>query len=238
MIQFTADTLRDHYMADLLLPDTFHGRPDTPKVRNIQHWKAIEPFYGTSGTPMEIDLFDPTRNFWVWSDPHFYHNNIIDYANRPYPNLDLMHQCLRENYRKRVMGQDVSFWLGDIGFKNSSAINALFDDLPGYKIHIVGNHDMDRDGKLARLNFNERYVAYPLMVTTPADEKFPKMTFQILMTHYHLDNVPKGCINIHGHLHQWKTDKPWNVSVCVEHTAYHPVNLRTIALNIRDRIKT
>jgi len=92
-MKLTHETLRDLYLKDLELPDTHHGRT-TPKVRYPEQWKNIVPFLA-NGTALTIDLAALTdRDVWVWSDQHFGHNNIIEYAERPFLDVNSMNDAL------------------------------------------------------------------------------------------------------------------------------------------------
>ena len=205
------EQLRDAYLKDLELPDTFHGRT-TPKVRYLEQWKSIEPHY-KHGSPLDV----LGRKVWVWSDIHFGHNNIIGYTNRPFDDVASMNEAMIQSYINTVGPNDVVIWNGDIGFKSAGIIRDLLARLPGYKIQVVGNHDIDRAGKLIDYDMDERHLCYDLKLEG----------IQLLFTHYPMDRVPKGCVNVHGHIHQ-NTAYHWSINVCVEHTNYTPRSLDSI----------
>jgi calcineurin-like phosphoesterase family protein len=206
------------------MPDTFHGRT-TPKVREIYHWKQIKTFLAEGETPRVVGL-DPfgATNIHVWSDIHFGHGNIIKYCNRPFPDRRLMDQCLMGNYQNVVKHDDIVIWGGDIGFMKEHDINHILNQLPGYKIQIVGNHDIHRDGRVYELAFNERHLCFVLNVE---DVDFE---YQLLFTHYPLDptNVPDGCYNVHGHIHNHLVPGNKHINMCVEHTGYRPMNIKEV----------
>lgn len=221
----TYDNLRALYLKDLENPDVFHGR-STPKVRNIKQWKDITPIL-TTGHQRKLDPLDEHGpKIYVWSDIHFFHKNIIKYCNRPYPSVALMNQCLIGNYLNVVNPEDVVIFGGDIGFGSEKEINEILYNLPGYKIQIVGNHDIHRDGTLYQLAFDETHLSLPVNVVGG------EYDFQLLFTHYPMDNVPKRCVNVHGHIHN-KLANSWNINMCVEHTNYAPLPLS----NVIDRAK-
>lgn len=215
-MKLTNETLRLLYLDDLTLPDTTHDH--RVKVRAPNHWKMITPTYKTA--PIQLDACGD-RHIWVWSDQHFGHKNIIKYCNRPFPNPELMAQCLIGNYLNVVKPEDVVIFNGDFGFMPVPQLNEILDQLPGYKIQVVGNHDMHRDGKLYALNVDERHLC--MVVDVPDHD----IEYQMLFTHYPMTNVPENCINVHGHTHQHIME-PHNINVCVEHTNYAPKNLNQI----------
>jgi calcineurin-like phosphoesterase family protein len=220
MSNMTHEQLRELYLEDLKLPDTFHGRT-TPKVRYPGIWESITPYYKT--TPMDIS----GKRVWVWSDIHFGHKNIIKYAGRPFDDVSAMHYALITAYKKLVAPEDVVIWNGDISFMGLTPTNEILASLPGYKIHIVGNHDIDRSGKLIKFDVDERHMCYAVMLDG----------VQLLFTHYHMDVVPKGAVNVHGHIHQ-QTANPWNINVCVEHTNYAPMLLTDLLPRARDYLES
>ena len=225
-MRLTNEELRTLYLEDLTLPDDTHG--GRVKVRDRGPWEAVQPFYKTE--PLTIDVFG-SRDIWVWSDQHFGHKNIIKYCNRPYPSPDMMNTCLLGNYLNVVKPDDIVIFGGDVGFMSENKINEVLDQMPGYKIQIVGNHDLHRDGKLYNLNFDERHLC---MVVDVVDHD---MEYQLLFTHYPMTNVPNGCINVHGHIHQHDlSDMGPNINISVEHTNYAPKSLRDVASRARNYI--
>lgn len=214
----TYDTLRAWYLRDLELPDTYHGRT-SPKVRDLAPWKAIASRtmpYGRqkyeAGAPGDT---------WVWSDNHFGHKNIIKYADgmRPYESVEAMNQAMFDNCLAVVKPQDTLIFVGDIAFMSVNGMNEILRNMPGYKIQIVGNHDIDRKGQLIDYQVHERHLC--MVHDVPGTE------FQLLFTHYPLDNVPPNCVNVHGHIHQ-NLAQAHNINVCVEHTGCAPLNIKTV----------
>ncbi|TFG98345.1 hypothetical protein E4H12_06275 [Candidatus Thorarchaeota archaeon] len=223
-MKHTNQTLRDLYLQDLALMDTGHHR-GRPKVRDLRPWKDIRTYVATGGEPRVLDPFG-TTNVYVWSDIHWGHNNIIKYSNRPYPNKELMNQCLIGNYLNVVTYNDIVIFGGDIGFMKEDQINNILNQLPGYKIQIVGNHDINRDGKVMDLAFDERHLCFVM------DVDDHDMDYQLLFTHYPLDisNVPEGCFSVHGHIHTNIVPGNQHINICVEHTGYKPVLLKDYVL--------
>ena len=225
----TDQQLRTLYLADLTNPDIHHGRT-APKVRNLQPWKTFTPVI--KNETIEVNPY--TRNVWVWSDIHWGHKNIIKYTApcRPFDDVIQMNEALTANYMNVVGPDDIVIFGGDIGFMPIPRINAILNSLPGYKIGIVGNHDIDRQGRVYELDFDEHLLCRVVNVVDPEDN----FTYQLLFTHYPMDSVPPGCHNIHGHIHQ-HTANEWNTNICVEHTGCAPINLLSLLPSIKTRIK-
>jgi len=75
------------------------------------------------------------------SDLHIGHANVIKFSNRPFRDLDHMHQVLIRNFNASVPKDGVCYFLGDIGMGSSELVKSIISQLNGTKILIVGNHD-------------------------------------------------------------------------------------------------
>ena len=196
--------LRELYLEDLALEKTFEGKT-FKRVKNINHWKAIKS-YAYNG------FVDPTgKRILVWSDTHFGHRNIIKYCNRPFKDQYQMNTDMLVNYRREVTDKDIVIFGGDVSFMGVEKTNDLLHRMPGYKILIVGNHDLTKDGKVIPYHFDEILLCH--------------RHEQYLFTHYPLTNVPKGYINVHGHIHQKPNPSSKHINISVEWTNYKPIPL-------------
>ena len=52
------------------------------------------------------------------SDTHFYHEKIIEYANRPFKDIEEMNNTLIDNWNNRVKHKEEVYNLGDFSFGN------------------------------------------------------------------------------------------------------------------------
>lgn len=212
--------LRSHYIADLRLSETYNGK-DHKRVKNIHHWKTIHPF-SKDGEFIDIGAeIDNGRKCWFWSDQHFGHHNIISYCARPYGSADEMNSSLIKNYTEKVGANDIVVFGGDIAFMRPEAINPIIESLPGYKILIVGNHDLDRDGKVKDLHVDEYHVC--LSFRTKLFDGF-----SFLLTHYPILNMPAYSFNIHGHIHGKRMPSTRHINISVENTKYSLLSIDDI----------
>ena len=51
---------------------------------------------------------------WFYSDPHFFHHNIIRYCERPYANVQEMNKNLIEKFNAKVGINDDVIFVGDM----------------------------------------------------------------------------------------------------------------------------
>ena len=82
--------------------------------------------------------------YFVISDTHFLHDNIIKYCNRP----EDFNKLLIKNWKNAVTDEDTVLHLGDVacGFTGrEDKLKQIFDLLPGKKYLIRGNHDTRPD---------------------------------------------------------------------------------------------
>lgn len=77
---------------------------------------------------------------WFVSDIHFGHRNIITYCNRPYKDIEEMHEAIIKIWNNTVKEGDTVYVIGDFSLNPrwSKTITPL---LNGDKILIVGNHN-------------------------------------------------------------------------------------------------
>lgn len=160
------------------------------------------------------------RKVWVWSDQHFNHKNIIGFTDRPFESMDEMNKAMLRNYRAVVQDEDLVLFGGDVSFGSISEARAMLAGLPGEKILVLGNHEVDKDG-------GWREHACFDVVTLAFD--FVMEDRLIWVTHVPLDNeyLPEGVVNLHGHTHRTLVG-PRHINMSVELTGYAPVSLREL----------
>ena len=80
---------------------------------------------------------------WITSDTHLGHSRIIQYTNRPFPDVGAMDEALIANWNDRVKDDDTVYHLGDFCFGPTRVAVAYFARLRG-DIRILGtpwHHD-------------------------------------------------------------------------------------------------
>ena len=159
-------------------------------------------------------------NTWFISDTHFNHKSIIEYANRPFANVDLMNFNMIQRWNEVVKNDDKIYHLGDFGFGNKEQITDIVSQLNG-KIYLIrGNHCTHNNQWYRDCGFSEAYD-HPIIIKDFLVLSHEPMPF-ILNPMY---------VNIFGHVHtspMYKTWGPHYACVCVERHDYHPVSLESI----------
>lgn len=205
------------YHTNLGTNDISHGGRST-KVKNHHKWVEFSS-WSASGEFMNLSAhLENGGRILCWSDNHWGHNNIIQYSNRPFSSKEHMGQVMMDNYHSIVQPSDVVIFGGDVCFGSRDSVSQMLQDMPGYKIHIIGNHDIGKQHQPFEFPVQERH----LFVTAEVDGR------TVLFTHFPMDTMPDGTVNVHGHTHLFRSGKPWNINMCVEHTNYTPIELREL----------
>lgn len=165
---------------------------------------------------------------WVYSDPHFYHKNIVKFTNydgtkvRPWDDVQTMTEEMIEWYNELVNAEDRVYILGDIAFTPARMRDAV-GRMKGRKCLIPGNHEPVKMRKYFDLFDDVRgYVQRK----------------GFIMSHIplHPNCMGRWKLNIHGHLHNNVVEPipggPWDgyetphdpryYCACVERTNFRP----------------
>jgi len=80
---------------------------------------------------------------YVISDTHFGHTRMLEeaYEARPFASVEEMDAIMVANWNKVVKNGDVIYHLGDFALATRERKRDLLEQLNGYKILIMGNHD-------------------------------------------------------------------------------------------------
>jgi len=217
------NNLRELYIQDLSKIVNYGGN-DRPRVRHPGKWAKLDSVVNLKESATTLD----GRKVWCWSDLHFWHWNILEFSERPYPDMYTMHEHLLANHNDYVGKDDIVIWGGDIGFKGTGVLNEMLAEYNGYKILIVGNHDFNGK-KLRKLDFDETHLIYT--IETPE--------VGMVFTHYPMYNVPEQWVNVHGHLHAFPnpiSNHPRHININCEVQGYKPRLLDEIVEQARIKL--
>lgn len=171
---------------------------------------------------------------WVYSDPHFYHNNICKFTNydgtkvRPWDDAEKMTEEMITWYNEMVHPEDRVYILGDVAFSATNMEKSV-GRMNGRKVLVPGNHEPPKMRKYFDLFDDVRgYVI--------------KKGFIMSHIPIHPGSLSRWQLNIHGHTHANVVGKiaPWDTAVstkdpdpryfcaCVERTNFRPILLDDI----------
>lgn len=137
--------------------------------------------------------------YFVVSDFHFGHFNIIRYTNRPFKSLEEMNETIIKRHNERVKPEDTVLFLGDFCFRSKSGrgegdgfkAEHYLNQLNGKFIFVKGNHDRNNS-----LNTH-----------------IEKLIFSYAGKNYHFTHSPDNAdfrydVNFVGHVHNlWKFNR-------------------------------
>lgn len=213
--------MRDSYLSFLAEPILHHDGKTRPRVRHPMKWAKINP---TSKTDSFVSITSLLleKDVWIWSDHHFYHEKVIQYSNRPSIDADSMNALMIKNYIETVKEGDVCIWAGDIFFKSPELFkNEILPLLnKTYNILVVGNHDFNGK-KVKDMGFDEVHLLL----------EFDYKDKHCVVSHYPFHLTDLDFVNVHGHIHQNKSEFPHQINVSVEAINYKPVSLKELLDN-------
>ena len=160
--------------------------------------------------------------YYVTSDEHFGHKNVIKYDNRPFDNIKEHDKTLIKNWNDLVGNEDVIFCLGDFGLTSKRYTRSILEQLNGIKYFIKGNHDKKQNIKL----FKEFGILLPPI------QKIIIHNQLYVLCHYPLESwegmSAQKSIHFHGHVHHDTLRKLKNRhNVNVNFTDYKPINIES-----------
>ena len=133
-------------------------------------------------------------NFYI-SDLHLGHANVIKFDNRPFKNLEEMHNTIITNWNNTVTNEDTVYILGDFCWGVDSAWPQYLEQLKGKKVLIQGNHDIKNPSKQIKKYFLD---IKPYKEITDKGRR-------VIMCHYPMP-MYRGAYNkdiymLYGHVH-------------------------------------
>lgn len=177
------------------------------------------------------------NNVYFISDTHFSHTNVIDYEKRPFDNIIVMNAYMIERWNETVQPNDTVFFLGDFALgeiDKETAYETLPNRLNGHIIFIKGNHDRSYNTLNNYFDTRENGFKY--------DYEDESGLYHFILSHRPLpaNEIPKGYINIHGHIHSHPLDAllfdpSTHINVSVEVLDYAPISVSDIVKQIKER---
>jgi len=196
---------------------------------------------------------------WFTSDPHFGHDNVIDFCNRPFKDMEEMMEKIRIKWNAKVKPEDQVIFVGDVFFYlNKPEAKAYLDSLNGKKILVRGNHDrkpreMNGMGfdfvceEMTYLIANERVTISHYPFRAPEYVNFYynmkhklftalgiKGTWKLDRRFYTRRPVNKGQFLLHGHTHSSLRTRGRQIHVGMDAWDFEPISIGQIGNVITD----
>ncbi|MDE6005440.1 MAG: hydrolase [Oscillospiraceae bacterium] len=129
------------------------------------------------------------------ADLHLHHKNIICMCNRPFENLEIMHQVISENWNQVVTEHDDVYIIGDVCLKFNEETELYIKNLHGKKHLIIGNHDR---GFLKRERFRNLFESIDNYLSIQDENR------KVILFHYPIlewDGYFRDTYHVYGHIH-------------------------------------
>ena len=157
-------------------------------------------------------------NVYVMSDCHFGHRNILKYRTQ-FSSIAEHDSYIMDNILKTLRKRDILWLLGDCFFTTESLeYLRVIKDKCQHVNFVMGNHDTDSSEGRANI---------PIMVNEKLVHKIGgvfKVKGKRWLTHcpIHPDEL-RGCVNIHGHVHNSTIQDPRYFNASCENINYTPI---------------
>jgi calcineurin-like phosphoesterase family protein len=147
------------------------------------------------------------------SDEHYYHKNIITYADRPFKDIEEMNETLIERHNRIADKNSCTIHAGDFSFSNYEKTNEIIQRLNGKHIFLRGSHD--------------RW----LLKTTPYIWERRIDNIYVVVCHYAMRTWPRshyGSIQLYGHSHGRLKLGGKQMDVGVDTNNFYPYTLEDV----------
>lgn len=173
-----------------------------------------------------------SRKMYI-SDLHLFHKNVTkagkDFDNRPYANLDEMHEDILKKWNAAVTNADHVYILGDFVWKfnseNRGEVMEMIKSMNGNLHLILGNHDKIQDS-----GFKKRFeeIVHYKRITDTVNGK----EVNVVMSHYYMplyEQHYRGTILLHGHSHNSpESDMEREITGLVRTKGFAPVEIYNV----------
>ncbi|MCR5639743.1 MAG: metallophosphoesterase [Lachnospiraceae bacterium] len=137
------------------------------------------------------------------SDMHLFHEAVLGFDQRPFENMELMLNSIKQSWNRKVTNGDTVYILGDVSMRGKSEkLISYVATLKGKKVLVKGNHDDVSDYRYQQL-FAE--ICDYKEITDSVDGK----TYDLVLCHYPIfswKKMGRGTILLYGHTHNSPED--------------------------------
>lgn len=141
------------------------------------------------------------RKFFT-ADLHLGHRGILKHCpeTRPFDTVEAMDAAIVAGMKDRVGRDDILYIVGDFAIHSDpDYVRHLFHEIRGRKILVLGNHDLDRKGRISRTIGDLPWDIPPTAALETTDEGC-----RLYLHHYACRSWPashRGSYHLYGHLH-------------------------------------
>ncbi len=137
------------------------------------------------------------------SDLHFFHEGVLRMDQRPFANLEEMHQAIVGRWNHKITNGDTVYILGDVSMKGKKEeVISLVATLKGKKVLVKGNHDDVSDYRYQQL-FTE------ICEYKEIHDSVEGKSYSLVLCHYPIfswTKMNRGTVHLYGHTHNTAED--------------------------------
>ncbi len=169
-------------------------------------------------------------NYYI-SDLHLFHENAIRFDERPFENIQDMHDAIRKKWNNKITNRDQVYILGDVCYKDKKEdLISFMATLKGHKILIKGNHDNIADQRFQQIY--EEICDYKEVYDSANKENY-----RLVLCHYPIfswKNMGRGAILLYGHTHNSPDDDYFQkcLSEMEENGCAYTYHTKPLAINV------
>lgn len=158
--------------------------------------------------------------YFFVGDEHYFHKNIIRFSNRPYVDLEEMHEDFIKRHNSVVKSSDTVVHAGDTSFGTKAQTGKIIERLNGNHIFLAGCHD-----RWLRKSAPARYIKRINNIIVHV-EHYPMRSW---FASFH------GSINLHAHCHgkMEPLNRQWDVGV--DNNDYYPCSFDMLVDKLLNR---
>ena len=160
---------------------------------------------------------EPDATTWIWSDLHLGDMASTTAFDRSFRTPQEMDQAMMDAWYERVDVDDTIICLGDVSVDGSILAHhqEWWREARGATWLVLGNHDVAPVNQMRPLEVDRTAVT----MAAPGDPP-------LLLTHVPLLQVPTGCVNVHGHVHQKESpSRNRHINVSAKQLDYRPAKM-------------
>jgi calcineurin-like phosphoesterase family protein len=176
-------------------------------------------------------VIDGGHNVFFTSDTHFSHKKIIQYSNRPFPDVNTMDWKMIEAWNNAVSPKDTVFLLGDVCFGDTDTIFQLMKRLNGTKHLCLGNHDKEIIRNLRQFNEVFASISRDREITV----RLKGTDYNITLNHYAQlvwNKSHHGSLHFWGHSHGGIAPHTQGADVGADCFGYKPASFEEILTSL------
>lgn len=160
------------------------------------------------------------------ADTHFFHNNIIQYCNRPFENVWDMNERLIQRWNSVVSKNDIIIHCGDFIFGGKREWENILSRLNGKIVLCPGDYD-----ELSSIPVDKFLLVSDIVELTIEDKEIVDNQQSIVCCHYPMsiwNGKNKGFWHVRGHMHGTIRSQFNQYDVGVDCNNYTPIDYNTL----------